>query len=157
MGAPSFEEIKEIIEFRLNQVFELLNEFEFEVNTCTPNELYEYLTGENFRDSKITFRDRLGNEYLLLHSIIEISELKDASVEINTKTIVTTPKEVIYGAHLKAMDYELGYSMILEDFYWLKHRLAYLVRDIKNDKDFPESLKEQATEIYESFSDYKDI
>jgi hypothetical protein len=157
MGAPSFEEIQEIIEFRLNQVFELLNEFEFELNTCTPKELYDYLTGENFRESKITFRDRLGNEYLLLHSIIEISELKDAGVEINTKTIVTAPKEVIYGAHLKAMDYELGYSMILEDFYWLKHRLAYLVRDIKNDKDFPESLKEQAMEIYESFSDYKDF
>ena len=80
MGAPSFEEIQEIIEFRLNQVFELLNEFEFELNTCTPKELYDYLTGENFRDSKITFRDRLGNEYLLLHSIIEISELKDAEV-----------------------------------------------------------------------------
>jgi hypothetical protein len=157
MGAPSFEEIQEIIELRLNQVFELLNEFEFELNTCTPRELYDYLTGENFRESKITFRDRLGNEYLLLHSIIEISELKDAGVEINTKTIVTAPKEVIYGAHLKAMDYELGYSMILEDFYWLKHRLAYLVRDIKNDKDFPESLKEQAMEIYESFSDYKDF
>ena len=157
MGAPSFEEIQEIIEFRLNQVFELLNEFEFELNTCTPKELYDYLTGENFRDSKITFRDRLGNEYLLLHSIIEISELKDAGVEINTKTIVEAPKEVIYEAHLKAMDYELGYSMILEDFYWLKHRLAYLARDIKNDKDFPESLKEQAMEIYESFSDYKDF
>jgi hypothetical protein len=156
MAAPPYEEIKEIIEFRLNQVFELLNEFEFELNTCTPQELYDYLTGENFKESKITFRDRLGNEYLLLHTIIEISELKEAGVEINKKTRTATSKEVIYGAHLKAMDYELGYSMILEDYYWLKHRMAYLARDIKTDSNFPESLKEQATEIYESFSDYKD-
>ena len=156
MAAPPFEEIKEIIEFRLNQVFELLNEFEFELNTCTPQELYDYLTGENFKDSKITFRDRLGNEYLLLHTIIEISSLKEAGVEINKKTRMTASKEVLYDAHLKAMDYELGYSMILEDYYWLKHRMSYLARDIKTDPDFPESLKEQAKEIYDSFSDYKD-
>ena len=156
MAAPPFEEIKEIIEFRLNQVFELLNEFEFELNTCTPQELYDYLTGENFKDSKITFRDRLGNEYLLLHTIIEISSLKESGVEINKKTRMAASKEVLYDAHLKAMDYELGYSMILEDYYWLKHRMSYLARDIKTDPDFPESLKEQAKEIYDSFSDYKD-
>lgn len=156
MAAPPFEEIKEIIEFRLNQVFELLNEFEFELNTCTPQELYDYLTGENFKDSKITFRDRLGNEYLLLHTIIEISSLKESGVEINKKTRMVASKEVLYDAHLKAMDYELGYSMILEDYYWLKHRMSYLARDIKTDPDFPESLKEQAKEIYDSFSDYKD-
>jgi hypothetical protein len=157
MAAPPYEEIEEIIEFRLNQVFELLNEFEFELNTCTPRELYDYLTGENFKETRVTFRDRIGNEYLLLHSIIEISELKEAGVEIGPKTIMEASKEVLYGAHLKATDYELGYSLVLEDFYWLKHRLAYLVRDIKNDKYLPESLKERAMEIYDSFTDYKDF
>jgi hypothetical protein len=157
MAAPSYEEIKEIIEFRLNQVIELLNEFEYELNACTPRELYDYLNGENFRESRITFRDRLGNEYLLLHSIVEISELKDAGLEINTKTLVTAPKEIVYNAHLKAMDYELGYSLILEDFYWLKHRLAYLGRDIKTDEFMPEEVKERALETYNSFLEYKDI
>jgi hypothetical protein len=156
MAAPAFEEIAEIIEFRLNQVIELLNEIEYELNTCTPQELYDYLTGENFKDSKITFRDRLGNEYLFLHSIIEISGLKDAGVEINSKTIKSTSKEVLYDAHLKAIDYELGYSLILEDYYWLKHRMTQLEQDIKNDKHMPESLKERAQEIYDSFLEYKD-
>ena len=94
---------------------------------------------------------------LLLHTIIEISELKDAGIEINTKTLMSAPKEVLYGAHLKAMDYELGYSLILEDFYWLKHRLAYLGRDLKNDEFLPESLRERALEIYNSFIEYKDM
>jgi hypothetical protein len=156
MVAPPFEEIKEIIEFRLNQVYELLNEIEYELNTCTPEELYTYLTGENFKNTKITLRDRVGNEYLLLHSIIEISALKEEGIEINSNTIKNTPKEVLYSAHLKAMDYELGYSLILEDFYWLKHRLAQLGRDIKTDEYFPESLKEEALEIYNSFLEYKD-
>ena len=96
MAAPAFEEIAEIIEFRLNQVVELLNEIEYELNTCTPRELYDYLTGDNFKDSEITFRDRLGNEYLFLHSIIEISGLKDAEVEINPMTIKSVSKETIY-------------------------------------------------------------
>ena len=156
MAAPPFEEIAEIIEFRLNQVIELLNEIEYELNTCTPQELYDYLTGENFKDSKITFRDRLGNEYLFLHSIIEISALKDAGVDIDKKTLKSTPKEVLYDAHLKATDYELGYSLILEDYYWLKHRMAQLDQDIKNDEHMPESLKERALEIYDSFLEYKD-
>jgi hypothetical protein len=156
MAAPPYEEIAEIIEFRLNQVIELLNEIEYELNTCTPQELYDYLTADNFKDSKITFRDRVGNEYLLLHSIIEISELKEAGIEINKKTIKNTPKETLYEAHLKAAEYELGYSMILEDFYWLKHRLAQLEHDIKSDDHFPESLKERALEIYDSFLEYKD-
>ena len=157
MAAPSYEEILEIIEFRLNQVIELLNEFEYELNACTSKELYDYLTGENFKDTKITFRDRLGNEYLLLHSIIEIGELKGAGVEINTKTIIDTSKEVLYGAHLKAMDYELGYCLILEDFYWLKHRLDYLGKDINTDEHMPEEIKAKATEIHNSFLEYKDI
>ena len=157
MAAPSYEEILEIIEFRLNQVIELLNEFEYELNACTSRELYDYLNGKNFKDSKITFRDRLGNEYLLLHSIIEIGELKGAGVEINSKTIMDTSKDVLYGAHLKAMDYELGYCLILEDFYWLKHRLAYLGRDIKTDEHMSEELKERAKEIYDSFLEYKDM
>ena len=157
MAAPTFEEIQEIIEFRLNQVIELLNEFEYELNTCTPRELYDYLNGENFKESRITFRDRLGNEYLLLHSIIEISELKEAGLEINTKTLLTAPKEIVYNAHLKAMDYELGYSLILEDFYWLKHRLSYLGRDIKTDEFMPEEVKERALETYNSFIEYKDM
>ena len=156
MAAPTYEEIKEVIEFRLNQVIELLEEFEYELNKCTSRELYDYLIGENFKEKKITFRDRLGNEYLLLHSVIEISELKAVDVKLGKKTIMETPKELIYEAHLKAMDYELGYSLILEDFYWLKHRLSYHVREIKNDKFLPESLKPKAMEIYETFIQYKD-
>ncbi|MFW6108992.1 MAG: hypothetical protein ACOC6N_00935, partial [archaeon] len=58
--------------------------------------------------------------------------------------------------HLKAMDYELGYSLILEDYYWLKHRLGQHARDIKNDVNMPDSLKGKAMEIYDSFIEYKD-
>ena len=156
MAAPSYEEIEEVIEFRLNQVIELLEEFEYELHRCTARELYDYLIGENFKEKKFTFRERLGNEYLLLHSIIEISELKENNIEIGKKTIMDTPKEQLYEAHLKAMDYELGYSLILEDFYWLKHRLNYHARDIKSDEYLPESLKPKAMEIYKTFIEYKD-
>ena len=39
-------EIEEIIEFRLNQVYELLDEFEYEVKKCTTRELYDYINGK---------------------------------------------------------------------------------------------------------------
>jgi hypothetical protein len=156
MAAPSYEEIEEVIEFRLNQVIELLEEFDYELNKCTAKELYDYLIGKSFKEEKLTFRERLGNEYLLLHSVIEISELKAINIQIGIKTKLNTPKEQLYAAHLKAMDYELGYSLILEDFYWLKHRLGMYARDIKTDDHLPETLKPRAMEIYKTFIEYKD-
>jgi hypothetical protein len=46
--------------------------------------------------------------------------------------------------------------LILEDFYWLKHRLAMLGEDIKSDKNMPDAVKENAQEVYDSFLEYKD-
>lgn len=50
----------------------------------------------------------------------------------------------------------MGYALLLEDYYWMKHRLAYLVRMIKSDEDLPESLKPLAIKVYDSFKPYKD-
>lgn len=155
MEAPPFQEVQEVLEFRANQVYELLEEFKYEFKRCTPQELYQYLVGESKRDPSQTFRDRLGNEYLLLHTIIEISELKEAGLEVNEETPMKAPPEKLLDAHLKATDYELGYSLILEDYYWLKHRLAHLGREIKAGR-YSGGLREKALEIYRSLLEYKD-
>ena len=62
----------------------------------------------------------------------------------------------MYEAHLKAADYEMGYALLLEDYYWMKHRLGYLVRMIEGDEGLPEALKAAAIQIYDSFKPYKD-
>ena len=112
MGSPSFDEVKENIEYRLGQVYELLEELEYQLNKCTPRELYDYMTGETFTGDKITLLDVIGNEYLLLHEAYEISELKRLGVEIGMKTLMEASKEKIYEAHLNAMEFELDYALL---------------------------------------------
>jgi hypothetical protein len=154
MAIPSYEELAEMIEFRLNQTFELLDEFEYEVIKCAPDEFYAFLSGDKISNERVTLRDIVGNEYMMVHVIVEISELKRMGLEIGKKTVPDTDKEKLYEAHLKAADYEMGYAMLIEDYYWMKHRLEYLVNMIENDKNLPESLKPAANAIYENFKPY---
>ena len=156
MVTPSYDDMKEMIEFRLNQTYELLEEFDYDLIKCTSEEFYAFLSGDKISNERITLRDIIGNEYMMVHVVVEISELKTMGLEINDKTVPGTKKESLYEAHLKAADYEMGYAMLIEDYYWMKHRLEYLDRLIKEDKNLPEILKPVATQIYDNFRPFKD-
>ena len=156
MASPPYDEVKEIVEFTLNQTHELLEEFEYDLHKCTPEEFYAFLLGDKIANKRVTVRDILGSEYLMLHVAVEISEFIKMGIEIGEKTVSGNPPEKVYEAHLKAADYEMGYALLLEDYYWVKHRLGYLVRMIEGDEDLPEALKAAAIQIYDSFKPYKD-
>lgn len=156
MAPPPYDEVKEIVEFRLNQTYELLEEFEYELQKASPDNFYSFLLGDKIANKRVTVRDILGSEYLMVHVAVEISEFIKMGIEIGEKTVSGNPPEKVYEAHLKAADYELGYAVLLEDYYWMKHRLGYLVRMIKDDEDLPESLKPIAVQIYDSFKPYRE-
>ena len=157
MGSPSFDEVKDGIEYRLGQVYELLDELEYQLNRCTPKEFYDYMTGETYTGNKITLLDVIGNEYLLLHEAYEISELKRLGVEIGVNTLMESAKEKIYEAHLNAMEFELDYALLLEDYYWLKHRLGHHERVVNDDPWMPDSWKPRAREILENYTQYRGL
>jgi len=157
MSSPSFDEVKENIECRLDQVYELLDELEYQLNKCTPRELYDYMTGETYSGDKITLLDVIGNEYLLLHEAYEISELKRLGVEIGSKTLMEASKENIYEAHLNAMEFELDYALLLEDYYWLKHRLGRHEDVVNDDQWMPKGCKPRAREILENYTQYRGL
>ena len=154
MAAPSYDELREMIEFRLTQTNELLDEFEYEVIKCTPEEFYAFLSGDKISNERVTLRDIIGNEYMMVHVVVEISELKRMGLAIGNKTVSGTDKEKLYEAHLRAADYEMGYALLIEDYYWMKHRLEYLLNLIKTDKNLPEALRPTASKIYENFEPY---
>lgn len=156
MAAPPYEEIQEMLEFRLTQTHELLEEFEYELKKCDVEQFYAFLSGDKISNEKVTLRDIIGNEYLMVHVVVEISELLRMGFKIDSKTVSGNDKEKLYEAHLRAADYEMGYAMLIEDYYWMKHRMDYLVDMIEGDKNLPEELKPVAMEIYENFKPYKD-
>lgn len=80
------------------------------------------MTGETPTDDTITLEDVLCNEFLMMHEVVEISELKKVNVPINKQTIVKFYPQV-YAAHFTALDYELTYALNKKDYEWLKRRL----------------------------------
>ena len=157
MASPPYDEIKDMIEFRLNQTYELLEEFDYKINKCTPEEFYAFLSGDKISNERVTIRDIVGNEYMMVHVVVEISELKGLGFEITEKTVSSSDNMKLYEAHLKAADYEMGYALLIEDYYWMKHRLEYLARLIKDDARLPESMKPVAMQIYDNFKEYMDF
>ena len=156
MAAPPYEEIQEIVESRLKQTHELLEEFEYELKKCNAEQFYAFLSGDKISNKKVTVRDIIGNEYLMVHVVVEISELLRMGIEIDAKTVSGNDTEKLYESHLRAADYEMGYAMLIEDYYWMKHRLGFLADMIEEDKNLPESLKPVATKVYDNFKSYKD-
>jgi hypothetical protein len=154
MRAPDFEEIKEAVEYRIEDVTEMLAPLEYEYAEFTAEEFYNYLKGDIFTPDDVTLRDILGNEYLMVHKIVEASELKNRGIELNEETMKKTPKEAVYGCHLVAIEFELDYALLLEDYYWIKHRLP-VHEKVLNDSKLPKEIKERAEDIRDHFNKYK--
>ena len=156
MNPPTFDEMKESIEYRLEQTSEILGELEYDVAECTADEFYGYISRDTHHGLAVTVRDIIGNEYLMFHEVVEVSELKRLGVPVGEDTHSKGPREKVYEAHLNAMEFELEYALLLEDYYWLKHRLDYHGATTLKDKNLAGELKERAQEIYEHYKQYSD-
>ncbi len=115
-------------------------------------EFFDYMTGEIFSDDPTTLRDVLGNEFLMIHELVEISELKKMGRSINKRVIVDSPKTMIYTAHFKAMETELSYALQKGDTFWAKFRLKqHKTSVLDDDPNLPEELRPRAEEILKRF------
>ena len=156
MSPPSFEDLKESIEYRLEQTNEILGELEYDVAECTADEFYGYISRDTHHGLAVTIRDIIGNEYLMFHEVVEVSELKRLGLPVGEHTYREGPPEKVYEAHMNAMEFELEYALLLEDYYWLKHRLDYHGETTLKNKKLSSELRERAQEIYDHYSRYID-
>ncbi|MEM3698213.1 MAG: hypothetical protein QXQ94_12110 [Candidatus Bathyarchaeia archaeon] len=115
-------------------------------------EFYDYMTGEIFFEDTTTLEDVLGNEYLLVHELVEINELKKMGLTIDKRVIVDSPKTVIYDAHLTAMETELKYALHKKDYFWVKIRLRQHKESVlEDDPNLPEEMRPRAETIFKKF------
>ncbi|PUA33959.1 MAG: hypothetical protein B7O98_00640 [Zestosphaera tikiterensis] len=112
------------LETEISKVAEKLKLLNYNVEKVSADELYIYLTCDTPTGDTTTLDDVLSNEYLMIHEVVEVSELKKMNVPINERTIMEYYPEV-YEAHLTAVDYELTYALINKDYEWIKRRLSY--------------------------------
>jgi len=98
-------------------------------------------------------QDVLGNEFLMVHELSEMSELKKMGRIIDKRVIVDSPKTVIYETHFKAMELELEYALFKKDYFWVKVRLKQHRESVlEDDPNLPEMLRPRGEEILKKFS-----
>jgi len=143
-----FKEINE----KIKRTKEALKPINY-VADVSAQEFHDYMTGEIFSEDTTTLQDVLGNEFLMVHELSEMSELKKMGRKIDKRVIVDSPKTVIYKAHFKAMELELKYAIHKKDYYWTKFRLKQHRESVLEDNsNLPESLRSRGEEIYRKFS-----
>jgi hypothetical protein len=112
------------------------------------------MTGETFSGDTINLKEVLENEYLLIHELVEINELKKSGIRINRRVIVDLPKTIVYDAHLTAIETELDYALYKKDYLWIKVRLRqYKESVLDNDPNLPSGIKPRAEKMFKKFSE----
>jgi len=111
------------------------------------------MTGETFSEDTTTLVDVLGNEYLMIHEVAEINELKQKGKTISKRVIGDSSKTVIYDAHLTALEKELEYALYKKDYAWVKIRLRQQFKEsvLDNDPNLPKEMRPRAEVIFDKF------
>ncbi len=146
---PIFKEINGKIK-RAREALKLIN---YVAEDVSAQEFHDYMAGEIFSEDTTTLQDVLGNEFLMVHELSEMSELKKMGRTIDKRVIVDSPRTVIYEAHFKAMELELQYAMFKKDYFWVKVRLKQHKETVlEDDPNLPEPLRPRGEEIFHKFS-----
>jgi hypothetical protein len=120
----SFNSLLEKIVLRLRETNQTLSKLSYESQQISPREFFDYMTGETPTGDTITIVDVLDNEFLMIHEVTEISELKKMGVPINKQTVMNTYPSTVE-AHYTATEYELEYALGKKDYQWLKTRIKH--------------------------------
>lgn len=140
------------IRAKIRKTKEALKSIGYIAANVSPGEFYDYMTGEIFSEDTTTLRDVLGNQFLMVHELAEISELKKMGRAIDKRVIMESPKTTIYEAHFIAMDLELKYALYEEDYFWIKVRLKQHKESVlKDDSNLPETLRPRGEGIFRKF------
>jgi hypothetical protein len=140
------------IDSRIIEAKEALKEFDYDPVDVSAKEFFDYMTGEIFSDDPTTLQDVLNNEYVMIHELAEIGELKKIGRKIDKHVIMETPKIPFYTAHFNAMETELKYALYKRDTYWAKIRLRQHKESVlDDDPNLPEELRPRSEEIYEKY------
>jgi len=133
---------------KINESIKIAKDLGYKCESISPREFLDYMTGETVSGDRITLEDVLRNEFLMLHEVIEISELKKKGIKINKETLVNYSSSIIYEAHFTAVEYEIKYAFDRGDLAWIRLRLTHAKGWLK-DENLPKRLTKKCELIIE--------
>jgi len=135
------------IEGRVEAAKRILESLNYHLGKVSAQELIDYMSTETFTGDTTTLNDILGNEYLLIHELVEISEWKRRGMKIYKGLLIDAPRTLVYTIHYTALEKELEYALQKGDRKWVEMR----VKNSLEDPYIPEELKPYAKNILERF------
>ncbi|MEM1569222.1 MAG: hypothetical protein QXM89_04750 [Candidatus Bathyarchaeia archaeon] len=133
---------------KLKEAVEITRSLGYECEDISPREFYDYMTGETVSGDRIILEGVLRNEFLMVHEVVEISELKKKGISIDSMTTVNCHLEDTYEAYLIAFEYEIKHALKKADLAYVKLRLAD-VREWLDDENLPKKLMLKLKSIIE--------
>ena len=143
----------ERITVKISETVEILKKLGYTCEDVSPREFYDYVTGETPTGDTITLEDILQNEYLMVHEIVEISELKKKGIPITKQTIMDLYPRTTYEVHLTATEYELTHALNKKDYAWIKLRIAH-AKNWLQDKNLLKELLPRCKSLIKKFAKY---
>lgn len=116
----------------------------------TSKELVSWFEDEAPSGDITTLSDILTNKWLLIHELVELSELKNMGFKISSQLLRTHATEVDY-AHITATEYELKFAKEDMDLVWINSRLKHVDSWIKED-EMPKDLINRCLELLRLYS-----
>jgi hypothetical protein len=135
---------------RIHDTSKILRTLGYLSETISDIEFINYLTGETLTGDTTTPEEILANDYLMIHELVEISELKRQSIPIDKHTIQRYSHHT-YTAHLTATDWEFSYALKKGDAGWLQQRLT-IAQHWLEDPYLPPTLTRQYRTLLEEYS-----
>ena len=149
--AVSYGALRHRIAVRLKEASETLKKMGYKSQPITAKEFYDYMTGETPTGDTITILDVLDSEFLMLHEVVEIGELKKSGIPINKYTVMLLTSNV-YETHYTAIECELNCALEKKNYDWLKVRINHAKSWLEDD-DMPARLIPRCKAVIKKFSE----
>lgn len=141
--------IRKKLKRAISKVSEILREKEIPHVEVTSSEVIKYFSGGAPSGDVTDLSDLLDNKWLLIHELLEISELKRKGFTISSDLLASKPRE-IYRAHVFAFEWELRLAKRAGDRKWIKRRKK-LVKSWIKDEQIPEDAKKRCENILKEY------
>ena len=139
------------IQQAIDVAIEFLEVYNYHLSPITAEELIAYFEGEAPSGDSIELEMVLQSKWLLLHELVELSELKRRGFTITAELLLSHPEDV-FRCHLIATACELEIADKEGDDLWIQKRLQD-VQQWLEESTLKADLKEKCLQLLQKYAD----
>ena len=142
--------LRELVQEKLAEAERLLELVDYK-NLTSADDILLYYSADTFYED-LSLEQVLQNIFLVVHELVEISEIKKMNLQLTKDVILKNPSK-IYKAHLIAAEKEFKIAFLLGNIEHLKRRR----NDVENwlsDPYLPSDLVKKAKQLLKTVDEY---